>query len=811
MNGKQHWTLFVSISLLSWFLIAVENPRSILGDDNLVRETSVPTSSPVSASPRLTDSTSVAKLRHTFTNNDDKLRLVQREYIDTIQPLLNRHCAECHSGEGAEADFDLEGYATLDQLLNGRKKWKKVIVRMVAKEMPPEDSVPVPDAQHKLILDWIDNLLNSVDCSTVNPGRVTIRRLNATEYKNTIRDLVGINYEPANEFPGDDVGYGFDNIADVLSLPPILMEKYLQAAEEITSQAIVDPSKPAVVQTFEASDFEKSNGSANSNGIHTMSTNATIRHETNIPVAGTYNIVVRAHASQAGNELAKMTFGVNGKVAGTRTIKATADTPDDYKFTARLKKGKQTLEVSFINDYWDPKNKKDRNLYLNGVHLSGPHGRLPKTHRALIPTSPQDPQEQRVAARKYINVFASHAYRRRVTSRELDRLMALYNAARLDGDRYELALRFAFQGVLVSPYFLYKIEAPTPAGKTRNLSDFELATSLSYFLWSTMPDKELFKLATEGKLRHPSVYRQQVLRMLKDPRAEAMVENFVAQWLQLRHLEHFKPDPDLFPGVDDQMRKDMATETKLTIADLIKNDANIMSILDNDYSFMNERLANHYGIPGVQGDRFRKVVTSKYGRVGLMTQASILTLTSNPTRTSPVKRGKWIMENLLGEEPPPPDPQAMQLEDQAELKGTLRQRMEQHRANPSCAVCHKVMDQLGFALEHYDAVGQWRDTEDTNAIDASGELPDGTAFSGANELQWTLKTKMKDLYVRCLTEKMLIYALGRGLEYFDECTVDKIIKEIEGQNYQFSELIIAVATSDPFTQRQGTPVENIEE
>jgi len=319
-----------------------------------------------------------------------------------------------------------------------------------------------------------------------------------------------------------------------------------------------------------------------------------------------------------------------------------------------------------------------------------------------------------------------------------------------------------------------------------------------------MPDAELLRLATQKQLRRPEVYRQQITRMMKDPKAEALVENFVAQWLQLRHLEQFKPDPDMFPGVDDAMKQDMATETKMLFADLIKRDASILEILSTESSFINDRLAKHYGIENIRGDHFRKVEMVQHGRVGLMTQASILTLTSNPTRTSPVKRGKWIMENLLGEEPPPPDADAMQLEDQAELKGTLRQRMEQHRADPACAVCHKVMDELGFALENYDAVGQWRDVEVTNTIDAAGVLPDGTTFEGATELQQTVRTKMKDQFVRCLTEKLLIYGLGRGLEYFDECTVDKIISQIEGKDYRFSELIFAIATSDPFVQRQGT-------
>ena len=742
------------------------------------------------------------------SHSDDELKAIQREYIDSIQPLLKQYCADCHWGADAEADFNLEGLVSLDQLLNGRKKWKKVVVRMVANEMPPEDSEAIPPDRHKLILDWIDNLLNSVDCTTIRPGRVTIRRLNATEYKNTIRDLVGIEYDPADAFPGDDVGYGFDNIADVLSLPPILMEKYLQAAEAITTKAIVDPRARRFDKTILGHQFNGADGSGNEQTPHPLYNASTISYELKVPASGRYTVTVRAGASQAGDEVAKMTVGINGKTYGTKNVSARKDEPKDYKTTVRLKKGSQRLEISFINDFYQPERGLDRNLFVHQANLKGTIGALPATHRQLVGVRPKSTQQQRVAARKRLNRFASKAYRRRATSGELDRLMKLYDASRRNGEGFELGLRFAFQGVLISPHFLYKIEAPTKPGTTRELTDFELATSLSYFLWSTMPDKELFQLATEGKLRQPEIYRGQIIRMLDDPRSEAVVENFVGQWLQLRHLEHFVPDPDLFPGIDLQMRQDMATETKMTVADLIRKNSSIVSIFENEYSFINQRLAEHYGIPGVEGKQFRKVDTSKYGRVGLLTQASILTLTSNPTRTSPVKRGKWIMENLLGEEPPPPDPEAMQLEDQEELTGTLRQRMEQHRADPSCAVCHKVMDELGFALENYDAVGRWRDKDLTNRIDATGELPDGTTFNGADELQRTVKTKMKEQFVRCLTEKLLIYALGRGLEYFDQCTVDKIISQTKDGNYQFSELIIAIANSEPFLKRQGAPLED---
>ncbi len=595
--------------------------------------------------------------------------------------------------------------------------------------MPPEDAEPLPKADHQAVLDWIDHLLNSVDCTTINPGRVTIRRLNGTEYKNTIRDLTGVDYEPAESFPGDDVGYGFDNIADVLSLPPILMEKYLRAAEEVTSKAIVDPSVPAFSETIKGEQFKKSGGTRPHDGYHIITSNGTIAYDLSVPASGEYEVEVRAYGDQAGDEPVEMSFGANGKSVGTEKVAAEENEHGDYAFTAKLKKGKNRIEVAFLNDFYDPQIG-DRNLHLVHVRMKGATGLVSDFQKNLIAEVPVDFQEQRVAARKALNVIASRAYRRRASSAELDRLMTLYDLARADDESFELSLQYALQAVLVSPNFLFKIEAPTAPGNTRFLSDFELATSLSYFLWSTMPDEELLRLASQKKLRNGAVYREQVERMLRDPKADALVENFVAQWLQLRHLEQFNPDPDLFPGIDEGMRQDMATETKLTIADMIKRDASILEILDSESTFINERLAEHYGIPKVKGSNFRKVNTRKFGRVGLMTQASILTLTSNPTRTSPVKRGKWIMENLLGEEPPPPDPAAMQLEDQAELTGTLRQRMEQHRANPSCAVCHKVMDQLGFALENYDAVGKWRDVEETSTIDAAGELPDGTAFRG---------------------------------------------------------------------------------
>lgn len=757
----------------------------------------------------LVEPTKTGVFHREFPTDDAELRSVQRQYNEEILPTLKKYCADCHWGSEAEADFNLEGFETLDQLLNGRKKWKKVVVRVAAKEMPPENENPLPESDRQAALNWIDHLLNVVDCTDINPGNVTIRRLNRTEYKNTIRDLVGLHYEPADQFPGDDVGYGFDNIADVLSLPPILMEKYLKAAEEITTRAIIDPSKPVYSRTINGNQFNKTRGSRPYDGFHLMTTNGTIDFAVDVPITGNYDVEVRAFGDQAGDESVQMSFGANGKSIGTKPVLAEDNEHGRYEFVAALNQGKNRLEVSFLNDYYE-KDIGDRNLNLAGITIKGPIGFIPTSQKMLVPNSPQGRAAQRVEAGKALRAFMSRAYRRRVTKSELSRLLKLYDHARESGEGFELSIRFAFQAVLVSPHFLYKIESPTPAGKISSLTDAEMATSLSYFLWSTMPDEELLRLANKGKLSNPDVYLQQIKRMMNDPKAESLVENFVAQWLQLRHLEQFNPDPELFPGADEALRQDMATETKMIFSDLIQRDASILEILETEISFINHRLARHYGIDGVEGEEFRRVSMREHGRIGLMTQASILTLTSNPTRTSPVKRGKWIMENLLGEQPPPPDPAAMQLEDQAELTGTLRQRMEQHRADPACAGCHQVMDQLGFALENYDAVGKWREFEDANEIDATGVLPDGTAFSGAIELQQTVKTKLQAQFVRCLTEKMLIYSLGRGLEYFDECTVDKIVQQLEPNDYRFSDLIIAVATSDPFLKRYGTPVEDQE-
>ena len=738
----------------------------------------------------------------------EDLRQSQKVFTNEIRPLLENSCAECHWGEDSDAGFDLEPFTDVSKILDSRIEWQNVLRRVSKKQMPPEDAEPLRDQDRQKIVEWIDELINNLDCKNTLPGTVTIRRLNRTEYRNTIRDLTGIDFEPAADFPGDDVGYGFDNIGDVLSLPPILMEKYLAAAEQILEEAIVDPSTLKVDEQLVGADFPTIPGSHYQDEFHLLSQTGTMATPIHFQ-PGTYHVSVEAFGDQAGDEPARMAISLNDQQQQIADVHSEFRKPSTHEFRFTVEKaGKQNLQLTFTNDYYNPKarlNDRDRNLNICSVNIKGPIGvdiELPESHRKIFVTAPGKEKTERKAASEIIRHFANRAFRRRATSDEVGRIHKLYQQARDDGETFENGLKFALQAALVSPNFLYKVETPPPPnGQPYELPQFELATSLSYYLWSSMPDEELFVAAGKRTLDDRELYRAQVRRMLASPKANSIVENFAEQWLQLRVLKQLEPDADLFPGCNEEMLADMATETKMVFADLLRRDGSILELLDSDHSFLNERLAGHYGIQGVSGPQFRKVSLTGSRRGGILTQASILTLTSNPNRTSPVKRGKWIMENLLGEEAPPALPDAAPLKSQEELGGSLRERMEQHRTDPNCASCHQKMDQLGFALENFDAVGRWRDRDEGEPIDTSASLPDGTKFDGAAQLQAALQTDLRDQFLMCITEKMLIYALGRGLTYSDQCAVDKIIEQASQQDYRISEFIIAVAESEPFKYR----------
>ena len=733
----------------------------------------------------------------------------------TIAPLLVHHCADCHGGADPQAGISLARPAQLLPVQSHYPIWVKILRQVHGRQMPPADDSSLENSERQRLKNAIILLLSQAGGSGFrDPGRVTIRRLNRAEYRNTIRDLFGIDFALPDDFPIDDVGYDFDNIGDVLTLSPLLMEKYLNTADQIVRSVIVTPES---IQTPSALiTANKFNGGvvAGSKGrvLHAEG-RFDIEHE--FPGDGTYLLRARAWAEQAGGEPARMTFRIGERVLKSVEVLAEPSDAQHYWALAKIAKGKHLYSVSYDNDYYrsddpDPLNR-DRNLWVEYLDIVGPIDetlrKLPEPHlRIMGPImSAAELETTDEAARVILRRFASRAFRRAATDRELTRLLALVRLAQRSGGSFERGVRLAIQAVLISPKFLFRGEIdalPNDPASVRRVSEYELASRLSYFLWSSTPDGVLLDRARQGTLR--TNLRDQVQRMLKDPRARALVDNFGGQWLQLRDIDTIMIDAVRFPAFDDDLRRMMRTETEMFFSAIIKEDRSVIDFIDGKQTFLNERLAAHYGIEGIEGDTFRRVELDGQRRSGVLTQASILALTSNPTRTSPVKRGKWILKQILGAPPPPPPPGVDELAEEkpgAPPKG-LRERLELHRTNKSCAVCHVRMDPLGLALENYDAIGRWRDKDGPVPIDARGTLPDGRQFDGPVKLKEILRVDA-DQFRWCLTEKMLTYALGRGIEYYDYRAVAEITSELARENDRFSALILAVVRSYPFQFRRG--------
>jgi hypothetical protein len=732
-------------------------------------------------------------------------------FAGDVRPMVTKYCVTCHSGANAPAGLDLAKLSDPSSLTNNMDAWQKVVTRLNAGDMPPAGSPAPSPAVKKKVADYLQDALNA-QCKLSDPGRVTLRRLNREEYDNTVRDLIGIDLRPADDFPSDDVGYGFDNIGDVLSMSPLLMEKYISAAEKIARAAIVVPG--VHTRHYDATEFSDAAGaSPTEDGGRLFLTNATINRVIDLPVGGRYRLRTLAAGDLAGPELPKMLITVDGQPAGTLEVRVQRPKTDTYEAPISIDSGKHVLGIGFTNDYYNTNNKPgdiDRNLWMKSVDLVGPldtNPSLPETHLRIIPRHP-GPNSIDSEARSDLSRFASRAYRHPVQPQELDLLCDVFQAAFKESHNFESAMRVGVEAVLVSPEFLFRLEMDpqgTP-GKVRSLDDFELASRLSYFLWSSMPDDELSELASEGKLHRPAILNAQVMRMIRDPKATALADNFAGQWLELRKLAIVFPNPKQFPGVDNGMKKDMATETKMFFNDILQSNLPITDFIDSNFTFLNERLANLYGIPGVSGKEFQRVEVQE-PRGGVLTQASVLTVTSNPTRTSPTKRGKWVLEQILGTPPPPPPPGVGVISDeQHRISGaTLRQLMEEHRKNPSCAVCHSKMDPIGFGLDNFDAVGRWRTKDGNFDLDTTGVLPDGRSFKGPVDLKQILLAD-KPKFARSLAEKLLTYGLGRGLDATDRCALDGIVKRTEASGYKFDSLIVAVIDSDPFTKRKGDMV-----
>ncbi|HLV79838.1 MAG TPA: DUF1592 domain-containing protein, partial [Chthonomonadaceae bacterium] len=647
-----------------------------------------------------------------------------------------------------------------------------------------------------------------------DPGHVTLRRLNRTEYNNTIRDLLGVDIHPADDFPADDTGYSFDNDADVLTLSPLLMEQYLRAAEKIARAAIVIPEEAGKSVQFKA---EKLPGAVPIAfpGLtgHFFSTNGEIGVDYVFPQAGHYTFRARAFGQQAGAEPAKMGFLLDGRLFSTAEVKAVESAPAVYAAVSAVPAGRHRFAVSFVNDYYKPESPghlaEDRNLVVDYLEIQPPPHVMPvvpESHRRIYFTPA--PASQEVYARQILARLARRAYRRPVTEAEVTRLLRYVHLARQEGGSVERGIQLALEAILVSPNFLYHVEIdprPNDSQASHLVNDYEMASRLSYFLWSSMPDEELFALAAKGKLHDRKVLATQTRRMLQDPKARALSTDFAGQWLQLRKLDRIAPDPGRFPECTDALKQDMRTETEMFFDSVVRNDRSVLDFLDGRYTFLDARLARLYGINGVEGDGFRHVALDGEQRSGLLTQASILTVTSNPTRTSPVKRGKWVLEQILGTPPPPQPANVGLLPDErgdAVLKGTLRQRMEEHRRNPQCASCHALMDPIGFGLENYNAIGKWRTMDGNLPIDSSGTLPDGRSFQGPSQLKAILLGK-KGQFVRCLAEKLLSYGLGRDIRPADRPFLDAIVRRTEQSDYRFSALISAIIESAPFRMRRG--------
>ena len=648
-----------------------------------------------------------------------------------------------------------------------------------------------------------------------NPGRVTARRLNRNEYRNTVRDLVGVDYDSHGAFPNDESGYGFDNIGDVLSLPPMLLEKYLAAAEEIAQRVIVteDPALKRV-QRIPAARFTTQGDAVSTveEEVWGFFREGEIVTDHEFPAKGPYRLRLRSYGEQAGPELPRISVRLDGREILARPIRAQAERPEAFEIPIEVEAGKHRLGVAYLNNF---NSDGDRNLYLSSFEVVGPLDvapeEYPETHRRILPQRAPVGGELGYA-KEVLGRLTTRAYRRPATDAEVGRLVKLVDVVLRDGGRFEEGIQLALQAVLVSPYFLYRWEVDPErltAGQGRDLNSFEIASRLSYFVWSSMPDDTLLALAQRGDLTRRDVRESQVRRMLADPRSAALVRNFGGQWLQIRNLDQAEPDATLFPKWDPALRDAMRRETEMFLEALFREDRKITDLVDADFTFVNARLAEHYGISGVEGEEFRRVTLSPdSGRGGVLTMGSVLTITSVPTRTAPVLRGKWILEQILGTPPPPPPPNVPAIEEGAEASknATFRQRLELHRSKAECMPCHQKMDPLGFALENFDAIGTWRTQDGPHPIDNAAELPGGRKFQGAAGLKSVLRQHPD--FPRALASKLLTYALGRGLEPGDRRAVQGLVESLAKNDFKFSALLLGVVESEPFLRRQPEPAKN---
>jgi hypothetical protein len=748
----------------------------------------------------------------------------------THRATVDRFCIACHRGNTPSAGLHLDTFDFANFETNGAT-WEKLARKLRNREMPPADMRRPDEATYKALVEYIETGRDRLAEAKPNPGRPTLHRLNRTEYGNAVRDLLGLEMDVTEMLPADDIGYGFDNIGDVLQVSPVLLERYLSAARKISRTAVGDITMPPAYQTYTVP-HRLVQGDRLGEDAPVGSRGGTIvRHL--FPVDGEYEISVTLARNRDDEYLGltrerKLDLRLDDQRIQLFTIAANpkkvvlgAGTAPDAHLKVRLpvKAGTRELGATFLKDTLvqegiiDRIREDDVQTYFEGVGtitVAGPFnvkgsGNTVTRERIFI-CQPSAAAEQEACARKIVSNLAHRAYRRPVRPDDVTQLLALYKTGAQNGG-FESGVRLALQKILVSPDFLFRAEVDPPGaapGTVYKLGDVELASRLSFFLWSSIPDEQLLSVAESGRLSDPSVLQTQVKRMLADPRSQALVKNFAGQWLYLRNIARISPDQSSFPLFDENLRDALAKETELLIESQMREDHPVADLLKTDYTFLNERLAEHYGIKGVYGSEFRRVKLEDPNRYGLLGQASILAVTSYPNRTAPTIRGKWVLEQLLGSPPPPPPPNVPSLKDDATAqKMTMRQRMEQHRANPTCAACHRLMDPLGFALENFDGLGTWRTSVGVGSgpIDSSGNLPDGTPFNGPAGLRDVL-LKKQDMFVENFTERLMTYALGRGVEEYDYAALRKIAREAAPDNQKWSSIILGIVKSTPFRMRR---------
>lgn len=731
------------------------------------------------------------------------------DFDQTVAPFVRQNCLACHSSKLATAGLDLE--RMLDAGAAGSvETWQKVLEKLRAGEMPPKGR-PRPDPKALAgVLAWIEARVASEERqSTFDPGRVTARRLNRAEYNNTVRDLLGVDLRPADDFPVDDSGYGFDTIGDVLSVSPVHLERYLAAAEKLARAAIVvDRPLPPTEERYQIEPRP------NAAGDLVWPEKFEARHR--FPVEADYEIVFQlAGRRPDGLQRLRLALRLDGNEIGLYEVEPG---PGRRRFEQRLRlsEGEHHLKAELLVDASNADdslgehpgpNTREANIVLDRFEIRGPYNQRPRplteSHRRIFICGHSGGGHAPDCARLILTNLARRAWRRPVSPAEVAPLERLAEAVIREGGSLEEGIQAALAAILVSPRFLFRIERDPVPGQVRRLDVYELASRLSYFLWSSMPDEELFELAEAGRLHEPEVLEAQVRRMIRDEKARALTENFAGQWLQLRNLDKAQPDPERFPEFDEALRRAMRRETELFFEEVLRRDRSILDFIDGRYTYLNERLARHYGIAGVSGEEFRRVELDGVQRSGVLTQASVLTVSSYPTRTSPVLRGLWVLENVLGAPPPPPPANVPPLDDsQAGSSGTLRQQLERHRADPGCAVCHDRIDPLGFGLENYGPTGAWRTHEGNFPIDSAGRLPGDRAFNTPAELKQILRAEA-NAFAECLAEKLLTYALGRGLERRDKPALRAISRAVAAADYRFSALILEIVKSPLFQMRRA--------